>query len=218
LKTAPFRKAVLEVTEKDQATILLVDDEDFILDVNREILDTMGYRVLTALTGREALEIYRAQGGEIDLVILDMVMPGIAGGEIFDTIKTLNPGVKVICSSGYVLNDETAKLLERGCDAFIQKPFRIDDFLAKIREVISSRWKRHRAPRLSLNAIPRWFHRDGRLSRIGVAVFLGFIPEKLTINLHGIHDGRPAGIPVHLIDDFGDLFPGRTGPEGCREK
>jgi two-component system cell cycle sensor histidine kinase/response regulator CckA len=136
LKTAPFRKAVLEVTEKDQATILLVDDEDFILDVNREILETMGYRVLTALTGREALEIYRAQGGEIDLVILDMVMPGIAGGEIFDTIKTLNPGVKVICSSGYVLNDETAKLLERGCDAFIQKPFRIDDFLAKIREVL----------------------------------------------------------------------------------
>ena len=124
------------MTEMDQATILLVDDEDIILEVNREILETMGYRVLAAATGREALEIYGSHSGEIDLVILDMVMPDIGGGEIFTSIKALNPGVKVILSSGYIPNDETAGLMEQGCDAFIQKPFRIDAFLAKIRDVL----------------------------------------------------------------------------------
>jgi DNA-binding NtrC family response regulator len=120
----------------DQETILLVDDEDIILDVNREILETMGYRVLTASTGREALEVYGTHSGEIDLVILDMIMPDIRGGEIFAAMKNLNAGVRVLLSSGYILNDEAARLMEQGCNAFIQKPFRINDFLAKIREIL----------------------------------------------------------------------------------
>ena len=124
------------MTQMDQATIMLVDDENIILDVNREILETLGFRVLTASTGQEALNVYEAHSGEIDLVILDMIMPDIGGAEIFAAIKGRNSGVRVILSSGYLHNDETAMLMKQGCDAFLQKPFRINDLLAKIREVL----------------------------------------------------------------------------------
>ncbi len=113
-----------------------MDDEKVILDVNRMVLEKLGYKVLTAQSGQEAIEIYRDQKDGIDLVILDMIMPGMEGGKVFEILQGLQPAVKVILSSGYSINHEVTAMIERGCRAFIQKPFDIGAFSRKIRDVL----------------------------------------------------------------------------------
>ena len=129
----PFR-AVLRGTE----TLLVVDDEPTILKVMGDLLQTLGYRVFRAAGGREALGIYKAHQDEIDLVILDMVMPGRSGGETFEDLKRINPEIKAILSSGYSLNGEAKTILNRGVKAFIQKPFMIDQVSMTIREILDA--------------------------------------------------------------------------------
>ena len=101
-----------------------------------EVLKTLGYRVLAARGGREAIEIYRQKAGEIDMVILDMIMPEMGGGRVFDAMQAVNPSVKVLLASGYSLNGQAAQILSRGCGGFIQKPFSIIDLSKKIREIL----------------------------------------------------------------------------------
>jgi two-component system cell cycle sensor histidine kinase/response regulator CckA len=122
---------------KKLETILLVDDEEVIIEVTRDILEITGYQVLTASTGREAVDRYRMDKDHIDVVILDMMMPGIGGGEVLEELKILNPSIKVILSSGYGLNSEAKKIMSRGVQSFLQKPFRIDQLLKKITDVLS---------------------------------------------------------------------------------
>jgi PAS domain S-box-containing protein len=129
----------LEVSEdiiRGEGGILLVDDEDVITDVGKEILELLGYRVFIAKSGKEAIEIYNARRGEIDLVILDMIMPGMGGSETFDVLKSINHRIKVILSSGYSIDVRPIKMLERGCDGFIQKPYSMNTLSQKIREVL----------------------------------------------------------------------------------
>jgi two-component system cell cycle sensor histidine kinase/response regulator CckA len=118
-------------------TILLVDDERIILDVGEEVLKTMGYNVLLASSGKEALDHMERNKESIDMVILDMIMPEMSGGEVFDRIKKLKPDVKVLLSSGYSYHDRAREILDRGCNGFIQKPYRIEDLSKKIREILS---------------------------------------------------------------------------------
>jgi two-component system cell cycle sensor histidine kinase/response regulator CckA len=135
-------KAVIKEKKKSEEiylgheTILLVDDEEVITDVSREILETLGYTVMVAGSGREAIEIYKQHHGKIDLVIMDMIMPQMSGGETFDVLKNINPDIKVILSSGYSLKGQAAKIIERGCRAFLQKPFSIKDLSKKVRSVL----------------------------------------------------------------------------------
>ncbi len=117
-------------------TILLVDDEVMVLDVNRELLEFLGYTVHTAGSGQEAVALYVAKKDEIDLVILDMIMPGISGSGAFDQLREINPDVKVILSSGYSLNGEARDIMDRGCDSFLQKPFHLHQLLRKIRNLL----------------------------------------------------------------------------------
>jgi PAS domain S-box-containing protein len=117
-------------------TILIVDDEGFILAVVEELLKSLGYRVYKATNGEEAVKIYRENEGAIDLVIVDMVMPGLSGGDTFDLLKKINPEIKVILSSGYSQNGAATSILDRGCRAFIQKPFSLRDLSTKVREVL----------------------------------------------------------------------------------
>jgi CheY-like chemotaxis protein len=121
---------------KGEGTILLVDDEDIILDVSCELLEMLGYKVYMANGGRDAIELYKEKMSEIDLVILDMIMPGMGGGETFDFLKSMNHDVKVILSSGYSINGKAKEIMDRGCRAFIQKPFQINDLSDKIRKVL----------------------------------------------------------------------------------
>jgi len=119
-------------------TILLVDDEQIIIDVARDMLEILGYQVITAQTGQEAIDIYTRQKDEIDLVIQDMVMPGMNGADIFRALKNINPDVKVILASGYIMNKQIAAVLEQGCRAFMPKPFRLEDLSVKVRKVLDS--------------------------------------------------------------------------------
>jgi two-component system cell cycle sensor histidine kinase/response regulator CckA len=121
---------------KGDETLLLVDDEDIIIHVGKEILKSLGYLTLTARSGREAVEIYAEKHKEIDMVILDMIMPGLGGGEVYDRMKEMNPGVKVLLSSGYSIDGQATEILERGCNGFIQKPFNIKEVSEKIREIL----------------------------------------------------------------------------------
>jgi CheY-like chemotaxis protein len=119
-------------------TILLVDDEKFIIDVARDMLEFLGYQVIIALSGREAIDIYEQKKEQIDLVIQDMVMPVIDGAAVFAALKQMNPYVKVILASGYVYNEKISTVMEQGCRAFMPKPFRLEDLSAKVREVLDS--------------------------------------------------------------------------------
>jgi len=117
--------------------ILLVDDEDAVLEVNREILKTLGYQVIAAGSGSEAIELFR-DGKGIDLVLLDMIMPGMSGADTFDVLKSINPSIKVILLTGYSLDGQAARILENGCRGFIQKPFRISNLSHMIRKVLNN--------------------------------------------------------------------------------
>lgn len=120
-------------------TILLVDDEEMIVDVGREMLKNMGYKVVTARSGKEAIEIFskvQNLAPAPDLVILDMIMPDMGGGETCDNLKRVNPHVKVLLSSGYGIDGQAAEILKRGCDGFIQKPFNISELSESIRMVL----------------------------------------------------------------------------------
>ena len=123
---------ILEGTE----TVLIVDDEQMIIDVSKSLLAKMGYNLLTAGGGKEALEIYKAYKHKIDLVILDMIMPDTGGSETFDQLKKINPDVKVLLSSGYSINGLATEILERGCNGFIQKPFNMKSLSQKLREIL----------------------------------------------------------------------------------
>jgi PAS domain S-box-containing protein len=117
-------------------TILLVDDEAVIIEVGEAMLASMGYRVVTAASGKEALRLYQAERSAVDLVILDMILPEMDGGEIFDRLREMDPGVKVLLSSGYSVNDQATEILDRGCLGFIQKPFTLQELSRKIRGIL----------------------------------------------------------------------------------
>ena len=124
---------------KGTGTILLIDDEEMIIDIGEELLVELGYKVLAARSGPEALDVYAKKYESIDLVIMDMIMPGMGGGEAFDRLKKINPKVKVLLSSGYSINGQASRILKRGCDGFIQKPFHMKQLSEKIHSIIGKK-------------------------------------------------------------------------------
>ena len=141
---ASEKEAVMETStptdlSKNFGTILLIDDEKMILDVGCELLEELGYTVLSALSGKEALEIFKKNSKKIDLVIMDMIMPGMGGGETFDHLRDINPDIKVLLSSGYSVDGQATKILRRGCNGFIQKPFNLNQLSKKIGKIMKAR-------------------------------------------------------------------------------
>jgi CheY-like chemotaxis protein len=129
-------KKLPEKVVKGTVTLLLVDDEDIIIDVGEQMLKTLGYEVLLARGGKKAIEVYTNNQDRIDMVILDMIMPDMGGGETYDRLKEINPDVKVLLSSGYSINGKANEILERGCNGFIQKPFDLRGLSGKIGEIL----------------------------------------------------------------------------------
>ncbi|MBW2645580.1 MAG: response regulator [Deltaproteobacteria bacterium] len=125
-----------EQIARGSGTVLIVDDEPIVLDVGAEMLEQMGFTTLKAMGGEEALSIYQKNKDTIDLVILDMVMPDMGGGEVYDRIKTINPGAKVLLSSGYSIDGQAKSILDRGCDGFLQKPFTLQQLSEKTKELL----------------------------------------------------------------------------------
>jgi CheY-like chemotaxis protein len=132
---AAERRAAPAAPAAGSRTILLVEDEELVLDIGRQMLERLGHRVVAARSGAEALDIYERDPGSIDMIILDMIMPGMGGGATFDRLKAIRPDVAVLLSSGYSLNGQAADIMRRGCRGFIQKPFTIGQLDQKIREV-----------------------------------------------------------------------------------
>ncbi len=117
-------------------TILLVDDESSILDIGVNILEQFGYSTLTARSGEEAVDLYRARGGEISLVILDLGMPGMGGEQCLREILKINPKARVVIASGYAASQTVKSLMEAGAVGYVSKPYRLENMLKKIRELI----------------------------------------------------------------------------------
>jgi PAS domain S-box-containing protein len=117
-------------------TLLLVDDEKKIRDVCREGLKLMGYTVITAETGEEAVDIFRRSHATIDVVILDMIMPGLNGRETYKRLRQIKPNVRVLLASGYAFEGQEKEILEDKCNGHIQKPFKIEKLAMMIKEIM----------------------------------------------------------------------------------
>jgi DNA-binding NtrC family response regulator len=117
-------------------TILIVDDEEMIKDLARDILARYGYTVLTAGGGEEAVEVYRRHKKEIAVVFLDIMLPDLSGREVFRRIRELDPAAQVIIASGYDRERDANDLLKEGAARFVQKPYRIAELVGAVGEVI----------------------------------------------------------------------------------
>ena len=118
-------------------TILIIDDESLILEVGNKMLGRLGYNVLVADQGDKGIAIYKEKRDQIDMIVLDMIMPKTSGAEVYDQLKATNPAVKVLLSSGYSIDGEAKKILERGCNGFIQKPFNLNEISRKIAKILA---------------------------------------------------------------------------------
>jgi len=141
---ASSKRPIVETVVKEDLlygteTILLVDDEEIVIDVVGQILESLGYEVFLARSGQEAIESYWAKKSEIDLVILDLIMPKMSGSATYERLRGIDPKVKVLLSSGYSVDGQASELLKLGCNGFIQKPFNNKELSKKIRDILDNK-------------------------------------------------------------------------------
>ncbi len=128
----------LQNVETGSETILLVDDEQMVLSVGEDMLAYLGYAVITAQNGRAAVDIVKQRGKEIDLVILDMIMPDLGGAETFELLREVDPQMPILLCTGYSMDGQASKIIARGCNGFIQKPFDLEALSTRVREVLEN--------------------------------------------------------------------------------
>ena len=114
----------------------MVDDEEQILKICARLLKKFGYEVLTAVGGKQAVELVRQHGAKISVVVLDMTMPEMSGRQTYEAMQKLRPGIKVLLASGSSIEGHAQQLLDRGCSGFIQKPFEAAELAAKVRALL----------------------------------------------------------------------------------
>lgn len=124
-------------TLKNKGLILLVDDEDIVLDVGTQMIEKIGYSVIKAKNGKEAIALFRRHKAQVSLVILDLRMPEMDGECAYELLKEIEPGIKVLISSGCSLRDQANQNLKYGCNGFIQKPFNLKTLSQKVDELIA---------------------------------------------------------------------------------
>ncbi len=112
-----------QVIINGKGSILLVDDEKGVIEVCAEMLESLGYKVTAVSSGKEAIEAVSSGNDRPDLVILDLVMPRMSGQQAFEKIRAIDPDIKVLVSSGYSREEEIEKMMQKGCDGYILKPF-----------------------------------------------------------------------------------------------
>ncbi|MGD9236600.1 MAG: PAS domain S-box protein [Desulfobacterales bacterium] len=131
-------KFKLEEARGGSETILLVDDEEMVADIGKDLLEKLGYTVLVAAGGAEAIKLFQRHRDRINLVILDMIMPDMSGAETFSRIRAIKPNAKILLSSGYSLDSRASAIMKQGCNGFIQKPFNLKKISNKIREILDN--------------------------------------------------------------------------------
>ena len=122
----------------EKRSVLIVDDEEMVLDIEALMLEKMGFKALKANNSAKACQVYRDKKDKIDLVILDMIMPGDNGAAIYRKLKKINSGIKVLISSGFWKDINVREILNDGCNSFIQKPFKFAEFNRKIDSILST--------------------------------------------------------------------------------
>ncbi|MBE0582288.1 MAG: response regulator, partial [Desulfofustis sp.] len=125
--------------QQGSGTILLVDDEEMILDVGQAMLTALGYQAVIANGGQKALELLADQSYSFDMAIVDLIMPGVDGGKVFDGLRAIHPDLPVLLCSGYSMNGQATAIMARGCNGFIQKPFNIEELSKIIRQILPPR-------------------------------------------------------------------------------
>jgi two-component system cell cycle sensor histidine kinase/response regulator CckA len=123
--------------EKGTEMVLLVEDEPAVLEVNKRMLERLGYRVLVADNGRKALELYEEKNGEIDIVVLDLIMPGMDGNAVLKRIRAVKPQERIIVASGCDIDDEAVFFADSGHTWTLQKPFSIKELSRKMRGILN---------------------------------------------------------------------------------
>ncbi len=119
-------------------TILLVDDEEEVLEVGRELLERFGYRVLTAFDGENAMKVFSESERDIQCVILDLNMPGLDGQSCLEKLLSLSPKMKVVVATGYLERERRNEMIASGASGFITKPYRFTDMLRELRRALVS--------------------------------------------------------------------------------
>jgi DNA-binding NtrC family response regulator len=125
-------------TKNEKRTVLIVDDEEVVLDVEGLMLKKMGFNILKANSSKKACRLYNNKKDDIDLVVLDMIMPGDNGAVTYQKLKMINPGIKVLISSGFWKDLNVRSILNDGKNSFIQKPFKFAEFNKKIDSILSN--------------------------------------------------------------------------------
>jgi PAS domain S-box-containing protein len=122
--------------EKAEGTVLLVEDEDFMRNTIGEMLEVIGYTVLTATDGMEGIDVYRKNHADTDAVILDMIMPRAGGKEAFLGMREIDPDVKAILCSGFARDGKAQEILDMGVRDFLQKPFKIEVLAEALKKLV----------------------------------------------------------------------------------
>ena len=122
----------------EKGTVLIVDDEEVVLDVEVLMLKKMGFNTLKANSSEKACQLYKDEKGKIDLVILDMIMPGDNGAVTYKKLKRINSGIKVLISSGFWKDSNVQEILSDRQNGFIQKPFKFAELNKKIDSILST--------------------------------------------------------------------------------
>ncbi|MBF0497516.1 MAG: PAS domain S-box protein, partial [Deltaproteobacteria bacterium] len=117
--------------------ILLVDDEEILIEIEKDMLEEFGYETRTAYNGETAIDIYRTEMDRVNLVILDLNMPGMGGERCLEELLLIDPDVKVVIASGYYTGDRIEEMLKAGAAAFIGKPYQMSELLQLIRDVLN---------------------------------------------------------------------------------
>ena len=125
-----------EENEKEPV-ILFVDDDDLVLDVGVRLLQKIGYKVLEAKDGHQAVDLFSKNKDRVDLVILDMKMP-FNGEKAFRKLREMKENIKILITSGWVEDYRVQKMIDQGCNGFIQKPFNLSVLSDKLRSILGT--------------------------------------------------------------------------------
>lgn len=125
-----------EPSAQGNDTILIIDDHEMVLDVGAQLLQRMGYCVLTATCGADAIDLYQAHQDQIKLIILDMRMPDMDGKQTYLYLKGINPTVKVLVTTGFYRDGQANEMLACGCQGFFQKPYKMSELSTKVTEIL----------------------------------------------------------------------------------
>ena len=120
----------------EKKTVFVVDDEEMLRSLTCDIIEGEGFNVISASNGREAVEIFKDKRDEVGLVILDMSMPEMDGNQTFRALKEIDPGVRVLVSSGFIEDPVIAKMIREGAKGVIAKPFKVDELTTIVRSTL----------------------------------------------------------------------------------